>query len=151
MGGDLPQATDKAPSFIVDALKETDGANLDRIQMIKGWVDATGKAHEKIYNIALSDGRTVDANGKVAPVGNTVDVKTATYTNSIGSTHFSVVWTDPDFDAGQHAFYYVRVLQIPTPRWSTYDAVNLGIEPRKDLPTTIQERGWTSPIWYAPN
>jgi hypothetical protein len=151
MGQDLKPSTGKAPSFIIHAMKETDGANLDRIQMIKGWVDSDGKTHEKIYNIALSDDRTEGAEGKVAPVGNTVDAKNASYTNDIGATELKTVWMDPDFDARQHAFYYVRVIQIPTPRWSTYDAKTLGVEPRKDLPVSIQERAWSSPIWYSPN
>ena len=150
MGGDLPSApTGKAPSFIVFATKEVDGANLDRIQIIKGWV-ADGKTHEKIYNVALSDNRNVDAKGKVPAVGNTVDVGSASYTNDIGDAQLSTVWNDPDFDPNLHAFYYARVLEIPTPRWSTYDAKTLGISPREDLPVSIQERGWTSPIWYTP-
>ena len=151
MGSDLSKSTGKAPSFIIQAIKETDGANLDRIQIIKGWVDDKGETYEKIYNVALSDDRTVDSNGKVAPVGNTVDAKNASYTNDIGAAELKTVWTDPDFDAEQHAFYYARVIQIPTPRWSTYDAKTLGVEPRDDLPVSIQERAWSSPIWYNPN
>ncbi len=120
-----------------------------RIQIIKGWV-ADGEPHERIYDVALSDGRTVGADGRVPPVGNTVDVSTATYSNDIGDAELAAVWTDPDFDPAQHAFYYARVIEIPTPRWSTYDAVTLGIEPREDLPASIQERAWTSPIWYTP-
>ncbi|GAA4828397.1 DUF3604 domain-containing protein [Algivirga pacifica] len=151
MGGDLSAAaSNKSPIFAVHAIKEANGANLDRIQIIKGWVDQSGKTQEKIYNIALSDGRTVDASGNAPAVGNTVDASKATYTNDIGDTELKALWTDPEFDANLHAFYYVRVLEIPTPRWSTYDAKKLGIEPRKDLPTSIQERGWSSPIWYTP-
>jgi len=149
MGGTLSKSDGNAPTFIIEAVKETDGANLDRIQVIKGYVK-DGKSYEKIYNVALSDNRVPDSKGMVAPVGNTVDPKTATYTNDIGAPALSVVWTDPEFDAALNAFYYVRVLQIPTPRWSTYDAMKLGIEPRKDLPVSIQERAWTSPIWYNP-
>ena len=150
MGGDLsPAAGDAAPVFVIAALKEADGANLDRIQIVKGWVE-DGESVEKIYNVALSDGRTVDVEGNVPDVGSTVDATDASYTNSIGEAELRAVWTDPDFSANQHAFYYARVLAIPTPRWSTYDAVTLGIEPRKDLPVSIQERAWTSPIWYGP-
>ncbi len=146
MGSNLINSDGKAPTFIIHAIKEPDGANLDRVQIIKGWVDATGATQEKIYNVALSDGRT---DGSVS-VGNTVDLKTAKYSNTIGDTEFFMTWADPDFDAEQNAFYYVRVLEIPTPRWSTYDAVHLGIPVRTDLPSTIQERGWSSPIWYSP-
>ncbi|WP_082316528.1 DUF3604 domain-containing protein [Mangrovimonas sp. ST2L15] len=151
MGSNLQSSTGKSPTFVIHAVKEADGANLDRIQVIKGWLDANGKTHEKIYNVAMSDGRTAESNGNVSDVGNTVDIKNASYTNDIGATELKTVWTDPDFNAQQYAFYYVRVLEIPTPRWSTYDAKTLGIEPRKDLPATIQERAWSSPIWYNPN
>jgi len=150
MGSDLPASPGGAPSFAVYAIKEADGANLDRIQVVKGWVDAAGQSHEQIYNVAWSGDRAADADGDIPPVGNTVDAATATYANSIGAAELSAVWTDPDFDPAQHAFYYVRVLEIPTPRWSTYDAVTLGIPPRDDLPVSIQERGWSSPIWYTP-
>lgn len=150
MGSDLQPSTGDAPSFVIHALKETDGANLDRIQVIKGWVDENGNTHEKIYNVAMSDNRKIDANGKVAAVGNTVDVQNASYTNDIGAAELKTVWTDPDFNAQHYAFYYVRVLEIPTPRWSTYDAKTLGIAPREDLPASIQERAWSSPIWYTP-
>ncbi|ETN93968.1 DUF3604 domain-containing protein [Zhouia amylolytica] len=150
MGGDLKASTAEAPSFIVHAIKEANGANLDRIQVIKGWIDDTGKAQEKIYNVALSDNRTVDAMGKAVPVGNTVNASEASYTNDIGAAELKTVWTDPDFNTGQYAFYYVRVIQIPTPRWSTYDAKRMGVEPRNDLPVSIQERAWSSPIWYNP-
>jgi hypothetical protein len=146
MGSDLIiSKPNETPTFIVQAIKETDGANLDRAQIIKGWVDAEGNSHEKIYDIALSDNRT-DGN---VPVGNTVDLKTSKYSNTIGDTEFFVTWVDPEFDASQNAFYYVRVLEIPTPRWSTYDAVTLGIPLRSDIPSTIQERAWSSPIWYT--
>jgi hypothetical protein len=151
MGGDLPRAPNgEAPNFLVAAMKEADGANLDRIQVIKGWVDKKGATHEKIYNVALSGERRADKDGKAPPVGNTVDAKSATYTNDIGAAELRTVWRDPDFDPGQYAVYYVRVLQIPTPRWSTYDAAKLGVEPPEDLPKSIQERAWSSPIWYIP-
>lgn len=146
MGSSLSEASAKAPTFIVQAIKEADGANLDRVQIIKGWVDAKGNTHEKIYDVALSDERT---DGDI-PVGNTVDLKNAKYSNSIGAVQFLTTWTDPSFKASQNAFYYVRVIEIPTPRWSTYDAVTLGIPVRTDIPATIQERAWSSPIWYQP-
>jgi hypothetical protein len=151
MGGDLKRSPDaSAPELIVWALKGPNSGNLDRIQIVKGWLDANGEAQEKIYNVAWSGDRTLDASGNIAAVGNTVDVSTATYTNSIGDAELRTVWTDPDFDADASAFYYIRVLEIPTPRWSTYDAVALGIDPPADFPTSIQERAWTSPIWYTP-
>ena len=146
MGSDLKNPNGKSPIFIIHAIKEANGANLDRAQIIKGWVDVNGESHEKIYNVALSDGRK---DGSVA-VGNTVDLKTAKYTNDIGDVEFLTTWMDPEFDAAQHSFYYVRVLEIPTPRWSTYDAVKLGIPVRTDIASTIQERAWSSPIWYTP-
>ena len=151
MGGDLAPQLDGAvgPTFAIQALKDPQSGNLDRIQIVKGWVER-GKAKERIYNVALSDERTVGKKGKVAPVGNTVDIGKASYTNDIGDTQLSVVWTDPDFNPKQRAVYYVRVLEIPTPRWSTYDAAKLGVEPSKAVPATIQERAWSSPIWYTP-
>jgi hypothetical protein len=154
MGGDLPPREGKdlakAPSFAVWALKDPESGNLDRIQIIKGW-QKNGHGLEKIYDVALSDGRKSDPKtGKVPPVGNTVDIKKATYTNDIGDSQLSAVWTDPDFDPTLHAVYYVRVLEIPTPRWSTYDAKTLGIDPPEGVPATIQERAWSLPIWYTP-
>ncbi len=146
MGSNLTDTDGKSPTFIVQAIKEVDGANLDRAQIIKGWVDVNGETQEKIYTVALSGGRTDSA----TPVGNTVDLKTAKYSNDIGAVQFFTTWTDPDFDALQNAFYYVRIIEIPTPRWSTYDAIVLGIPIRTDIPSTIQERGWSSPIWYSP-
>jgi hypothetical protein len=139
----------EAPTFAVQALKDPQSGNLDRVQIIKGWVER-GKPKQRIYNVALSDGRTVGKNGKVPPVGNTVDIGKATYTNDIGDSQLSVVWTDPHFNPKQRAVYYVRVLEIPTPRWSTYDAAKLGVEPSKAVPAVIQERAWSSPIWYTP-
>jgi hypothetical protein len=152
MGGRLTPAPDGGrPSFVVWALKDPNSGNLDRIQIVKGWVDGEGGQHEAIFDVAWSDGRKPDpATGKLPPVGNTVDVATATYANSIGGPELSVVWSDPDFDRMQRAFYYVRVLEIPTPRWSTRDAAALGLEVPGGLPATIQERAWSSPIWYAP-
>ena len=157
MGQDLHKKPDsaKAPTFAVWALKDPESGNLDRIQIIKGWSDPrNGMPREKIYNVAWSDTdkRKPDSKtGKLPPVGNTVDIKKATYTNDIGDSQLSVVWTDPDFDPKMKAVYYVRVLEIPTPRWSTYDAAKLGVEPPKGVPATIQERAYSSPIWYTPD
>lgn len=151
MGGDLPAmpSASKGPTFAIVALKDPQSGNLDRIQVVKGWAKQ-GLPQEKIYDVALSDGRKVDpVSGYVKPVGNTVDVKNASYTNDIGDTQLSVVWQDPDFDPALDAVYYVRVLEIPTPRWSTYDAKKLGVPPPKAVPATIQERAWSSPIWYT--
>ena len=152
MGGDLNNAPrNKAPTFLVRALRDPDGANLDRIQFIKGWLDAKDETHERIYDVAVSDGRTIGADGRARKaVGNTVDVDEATYTNAIGDAVLAAHWTDPDFDPEQHAFYYVRVLEIPTPRWTTYDAAFFGIERPDDVPATIQDRAYTSPVWYTP-
>jgi hypothetical protein len=151
MGSTLSKL-DKAPTFYVHASKDSDGANLDRIQIIKGWVTKEGEAMERIYDVAVSDGRTIGDDGRCkTPVGNTVDLKTAYYKNTIGATELMGSWTDPDFDPELHALYYTRTLEIPTPRWSTYDAVQFGVAPPKDVPATIQERAWSSPIWYTPN
>jgi len=151
MGQDLPKKTTKAPSFAVQAMKDPQSGNLDRIQIIKGFINKWGRTDEKIYDVAWSDDRKPDAKtGKLPPVGNTVDVKTAKYTNDIGDTQLSAVWTDPDFDAKQKAVYYVRVLEIPTPRWSTYDSVKSGLPIPDGIPATLQERAWSSPIWYTP-
>jgi hypothetical protein len=154
MGGDLSQApAGKAPTFLVAALKDPIGGNIDRIQIIKGWQDAKGKLHERVYDIAVSDGREIGADGRCkTPVGNTVDVENATWSNSIGDTELISVWKDPDFDPGQRAFYYLRVLEIPTPRWTAYDAKYFNLEEIDDkIPMTTQERAYTSPIWYTPN
>jgi hypothetical protein len=152
MGGDLGIApVGKAPSFIIRALQDPDGATLDRIQIIKGWLDDKGETHERIYDVAVSDDRSIDTDGRCRiPVGNTVDVPTATYTNTIGDPLLLAHWVDPDFDASEHAFYYVRVLEIPTPRWTTYDAAFFGIDLPDNVPATIQDRAYTSPIWYTP-
>jgi hypothetical protein len=152
MGGDLSKAPkDKSPTFLVAAMKDPEGANIDRIQIIKGWVSKDGKAMERIYDIAVSDKREINPEGRcTTAVGNTVDVKTAAYKNSIGDVELMGSWIDPDFDPSLHALYYTRTLEIPTPRWSTYDAVQFGVAPPKDTPATIQERAWSSPIWYQP-
>jgi hypothetical protein len=152
MGGDLHGAPDgKAPSFMIRALRDVDGANLDRVQIVKGWLDAKGELHEKVYDVLCSDDRPVNDQHRCAkPVGNTVDVASATYTNSIGDVLMMAYWKDPAFDPKQRAFYYVRVLEIPTPRWTTYDAAFFGVELPKDIDPTHQERAYTSPIWYTP-
>ena len=153
MGGDLPAKPDstKAPTFAVWALKDPDSGNLDRVQIIKGYYK-NGYPWEKIYDVAWSDDRKADVKtGKLPAVGNTVNIKEASYTNTIGDNELSATWTDPDFDPSQHAVYYVRVIEIPTPRWSTYDAKAKGVEPLDMVPATIQERAWSSPIWYTPD
>jgi hypothetical protein len=151
MGGDLPKKSGKAPTFAVWALKDPESGNLDRVQIIKGFINKWGRTDEKIYDVAWSDDRKPNPKtGKLPPVGNTVDIKKATYTNDIGDSQLSAVWTDPDFDPTIKSVYYVRVLEIPTPRWSTYDAKKLGVEPPKGVPATIQERAYSSPIWYTP-
>ena len=153
MGGDLSKApAGKAPVFLVAALKDPIGATLDRVQIIKGWIDAKGERQERVYDVAVSDGRKIGSDGRCkTPVGNTVDVANATWTNSIGSPELIAAWTDPDFDPTLRAVYYARVLEIPTPRWTAYEAVRFGIDmPSPDVPMTTQERAYTSPIWYTP-
>jgi hypothetical protein len=151
MGGDLPAPTGKAPTFVVWAVKDPDDGNLDRIQIVKGWTKH-GQIFEKVHDVAWSGNRKRDpVTGRVAAVGTTVDVKNASYTNTIGAVELKAVWTDPEFDPSLDAFYYTRVLQIPTPRWSTYDAKRLGVAPPSEVPATVQERAWSSPIWYAPS
>jgi hypothetical protein len=151
MGGDLSKApAGKAPSLVIRALRDPDGANLDRIQVVKGWLNSTGTSQEQVYDVALADDRSVGANGKVPPIGSTVDVATATYTNTIGDPLLFAHWTDPDFDAAARAFYYVRVIEIPTPRWTAYDEVRFGIDMPDEVPMEHQERAYTSSIWYTP-
>ncbi len=152
MGGDLrvPPKGTKAPNFLVFALNDPIGANLDRIQVVKGWLDSAGKTHEKVYDVVWSGDRKPGKDGKLPPVGNTVDIKSASWTNTIGESMLKTIWTDPDFDREQSAFYYARVLEIPTPPWYAYDAFRYGTEIPKDAPTNQQERAYTSPIWYSP-
>ena len=152
MGGDLRARPDgaKAPNFMVYALRDPIGANLDRIQIVKGWLDKKGVTREKVYDVAWSGDRVLGADGKLPAVGNTVDAATASWTNTIGASELGTVWTDPDFDPAQKAFYYARVLEIPTPRWSTYDAFRFGIDLPEGVPASTQERAYTSPIWYTP-
>ena len=152
MGADLmPRAGDGAPSFLVAALTDPLSGNRDRIQIVKGWIDAAGATQERVYDVIWAGDRAPDADGEVPAVGDTVDVANATWTNTIGAPELITVWQDPDFDPAQRAFYYARVLEIPTPRWTAYDAAYFGIEMRDEVPMTLQERAYTSPIWYAPD
>ena len=153
MGADLAKAPKgkKAPNFMVYALRDPLGANLDRIQIVKGWLDSKGKTQEKVYDVAWSDDRKVNAKGKVPAVGNTVDYEAATWTNTVGASELATVWKDPDFDAKQKAFYYARIIEIPTPRWVLYDKVRLGATLPKEAKLILQERAYTSPIWYTPS
>jgi hypothetical protein len=152
MGGELSRSSSgKAPSFLVAALKDPYGGNLDRIQVVKGWLDSGGELHERVYDVAVSDGRRIGSDGRSRqPVGNTVDVENATWLNTIGDPELIAVWEDSDFDASERAFYYARVIEIPTPRWTAYDAFRFGIEMPGEVEMTTQERGYTSPIWYTP-
>jgi hypothetical protein len=151
MGGDLRNApAGKSPSFLIAAVKDPYSANLERIQVIKGWMDKKGKTHEKVYDVVWSGDRKPGADGKLPPVGNTVDVQNATWTNTIGAPELISVWKDPGFDPKQHAFYYARVIEIPTPRWTAYEAKRYGIEMPDKVPMVTQERAYTSPIWYTP-
>jgi hypothetical protein len=151
MGGNLSAAPNgKSPRFLVAALKDPIGANLDRYQIVKGWLDANGELQERVYDVLWSGNRQPGDDGKVPPVGNTVDVANATWTNMIGAPELIAVWTDPDFDPSEPAFYYGRVLEIPKPGWTTYDANFYGTEPLPDTTMTLQDRAYTSPIWYAP-
>ena len=153
MGSDLlDRPPGQSPSFLIQAMKDPNGANLDRIQVIKGWRTADGALMEQVFDVAVSDGREIPKDGgKVQPVGSTVDVESLTYSNSIGDAVLSVVWTDPQFNLAEDAFYYARVIEIPTPRWSAYDRKFFKIENRvsKVAPLTTQERAYTSPIWYS--
>ena len=152
MGGELPAPpTGGSPSFLVAALKDPLSGNLDRIQIIKGWTDSKGELHEKIYDVAVSDGRKIGRDGRCkAPVGNTVDVKRATWTNTIGDSELMTVWEDPDFDTNEQAFYYARIIEIPTPRWTAHEAARFNIAMPDEVPMVTQERAYTSPIWYTP-
>ena len=151
MGGDLvARKGDAAPSFMIFALRDPIGGNLDRIQVVKGWMDSKGKTHEKVYDVAWSGDRSAGADGKLPAVGNTVDAATANYTNTIGAPELGTIWSDPDFDPEQSAFYYARVIEIPTPRWSTYEAFRYGVPIPDGAPVSTQERAYTSPIWYTP-
>jgi hypothetical protein len=136
---------------MIRALRDPDGANLDRIQIIKGWLDSAGETHERIFDVAVSDGRAIGDDGRCrTPVGSTVNIDQATFTNTIGDALMSAYWQDPEFDPAESAFYYVRVLEIPTPRWTTYDAAFFGIDRPEIVPATTQDRAYTSPVWYTP-
>lgn len=154
MGGDLPMnaAEGKAPAFFVMAAKDPEGANLDRIQLIKGWVGEDGVLEERVFDVVWSGERRHNRRtGRLQPVGSTVDVKNATFRNSIGAAQLGAVWTDPEFDPQRSTFYYARVLEIPKPRWTTHDAVNFGVKLPEGAPTAIQDRAYSSPIWYGPS
>ena len=152
MGGDLTNAPEgKAPTFMVRTLRDPDNANLDRVQMVKGWLNADGTTSEKVYDMACSDGRAIVDHACDGDVGNTVDVANATYTNTIGDPLLAAIWTDPDFDPAQRAFYYVRVLEIPKPTWQAHDAKYYGVEMSDEVPMVLQDRAYTSPIWYTPD
>jgi hypothetical protein len=151
MGGDLPPARAKAPTLMVWAVKDPTSGNLDRIQIVKGWTKS-GQSFEKVFDVVWAGERKpAKGTGVVPAIGSTVDVENATYTNTIGAVELKTVWTDPEFDPSQHAFYYARVLEIPTPRWTTIQAKQLGVAPPDVVPATIQERAWSSPIWYTPS
>lgn len=150
MGGELSHAPSGKPiGFLVTAQKDPEGANLDRVQIVKGWIDASGTTHEKVYDVVWSGQRSPNENGKLPPVGNTVDIENATWRNSIGATQLSTVWYDPDFDPREDAFYYTRVIEIPTPRWTAYDEKYFNYKLDRLMPATVQERAYTSPIWYS--
>jgi hypothetical protein len=152
MGGDLSNAPNgKAPAFMIRALRDADGASLDRVQIIKGWLDSRGDVHERIYDVVVSDGRTIGDDGRARePVGSTIDLDDASYTNSIGDPVMAGHWVDPDFDPSLRAFYYVRVIEIPTPRWTAYDAKFFNVDMPEGTKMTVQDRAYTSPIWYTP-
>jgi hypothetical protein len=153
MGGDLmppPTGAAAAPSFLLWALRDPRSAGLQRLQVVKGWVE-NGKGRERLYDVACSDGLTPDpATHRCGDNGADVDLATCAITEGKGAGELRAVWSDPDFDASQRAFYYLRVLENATCRWSTWDAIRAGVEPRQDLSPTIQERAWSSPIWYVP-
>jgi hypothetical protein len=151
MGGDLPDSpSGKSPTFLVAAMKDPLSGNLDRIQIVKGWLDADGTTHEKVYDVVWAGDRKQGPDGKLPPVGSTVDVANATWTNTIGAPELIRVWTDPDFDPKQRAFYYARVIEIPTPRWTAYEAKRFQVDMSDEVPMATQERAYTSPIWYTP-
>jgi hypothetical protein len=151
MGGDLSDApAGKSPTFRAAALKDPLSGNLDRIQIIKGWVDTKGSLREKIYDVIWSGDRKIGADGKLPPVGNTVDVENAIWTNTVGAPELIAAWKDPEFDPKLRAFYYARVIEIPTPRWTAYDQKRFGIKMAPNVPMTVTERAYTSPIWYTP-
>lgn len=149
MGGDISNSGDKSPTFMASALMDPEGGSLDRLQIVKGWANTDGTLGETVYNVKWSGNRTLDANGKVAAISNSVNTEDATWDNATGSIELTAFWIDPDFDSSLEAFYYVRVLEIPTPRWTLYDKVRFGVEMDKEVPMTSQQRAYTSPIWYT--
>ena len=150
MGGDLSNRPEgKSPSFLVAAVRDQLSGNLDRIQIVKVWIDKKGKRRERVHNVVWSGNRSINADGSLPLVGNTVDIADATWTNTIGSPELITVWTDPDFDRSLDASYYARVLEIPTPRWTAYEAKRFGIKMKKEIPMVNVERANTSPIWYT--
>lgn len=150
MGGDLKNGNSKAPSFMIHAMMDPESGSLDRMQVVKGWINADGSLGEKVYDIAWSGDRKVDAQGKVPSVGNSINLEDGTWSNDIGAVELNKVWSDPDFDASQESFYYVRVIEIPTPRWTLYDKLRYGAELGPEIPLTTTERAYSSPIWYTP-
>jgi hypothetical protein len=151
MGGDLGEApAGRSPTFLVAALRDPMGANLDRLQVVKGWLDAKDALHEQVYDVAWSGDRKPGADGKLPPVGSTVDLAAATWSDGIGAPELRAVWADPDFDSAERALYYARVIEIPTPRWTAYDANRFGVTPLPGTAMTVAERAYTSPIWYTP-
>ncbi|MFI5156796.1 MAG: DUF3604 domain-containing protein, partial [Chitinophagales bacterium] len=152
MGGNLSKAsTGKAPVFLIYALRDPEGPNLDRIQIIKGWLGKDGKTYERIFDVAVSGGRKIGPDGRCKiPVGSTVDVANATYSNTIGTATLSAYWKDPAFNSSERAFYYIRVIQIPSPRWTAYDQKRFGIKMPDYVPLIVTDRAYTSPIWYSP-
>ena len=153
MGGTLSNlpAGNAAPKLVIRALRDPDGANLDRVQIIKGWLDGKDELHERIYDVAVSDGRKISSDGRCkTSVGSTVDIPNATYTNTIGAPLLSALWKDPDFNPQERAFYYIRVIQIPSPRWTAYDAKRFGVKMPDYVPMTVTDRVYTSPVWYSP-
>ena len=150
MGGNLASSDGSAPKLMIRALRDPDNANLDRVQVIKGYLGSDGKAKEIIYDVACADGRAIVDRRCESEIGSTVDVENATYTNDIGDAVLAAYWEDPDFDASVPAWYYVRVMEIPKPRWSAYDQVRFGIKMAEGIPMTVQDRAYTSPIWYTP-
>jgi hypothetical protein len=150
MGGHITNAGEKSPTFILYALMDPEGGSLDRIQVVKGWANLDGSLGESVYDVHWSGDRELNKEGKVPSVGNSVNLEDATWDNTIGATELKAVWTDPNFDPTLESFYYVRVIEIPTPRWTLYDKINYGTELSKEVPLTQTERGYTSPIWYSP-
>jgi hypothetical protein len=150
MGGDLRRAEDQAPTFMTRAVMDPESGSLDRVQIVKGWANEDGTLGEKVYEVKWSGDRAVNADGKVPAIKNTVNLEDGSWDNSSGAVELKAVWTDPDFDPALEAFYYVRVLEIPTARWTLYDKIKYNVQIDEEVPMTIQQRAYTSPIWYSP-